>query len=240
MIISDASEYEAKVANNVSDEELKKIMEEKHKDNTEESTEGGEQQEQANVDSLGLNKSENDYLQTIQEALERLQKSFDDKIAQDEHKNSLFDNMHRELIKYQNGAIDKKIDAMAMDIIMLNDNVKKVIEQNTDVEVSEEIFKKLIRQLSGISEELEDILYRENIEPFSVVGDDVDVKKQKIIGTVETNDESLNNKIAERGVEGYEKEDKVLRRENVRIYKYVEKVQAETPEEQLEDENEEE
>ena len=179
--------------------------------------------------------TDNINIKDVLEAVLKLQKSFDDKIAQDDHKNSLFDNMHRELIKYQNGAIDKKIDAMAMDIIMLNDNVKKVIEQNTDVEVSEDAFKKLIRQLRGISEELEDILYRENIEPFSVAGDDVDVKKQKIIGTVEADDESLNNKVAERGAEGYEKEDRVLRRENVRIYKYVNNTQEETPEEQSEE-----
>lgn len=167
-------------------------------------------------------KADLEAINEIKDALTKLQKSFDDKIARDEHKNALFDNMHRELTKYQNGALDKKIDSMAMDIIILSDNVKKVIAQNGDAEANEETFKKLVRQLQGISEELEDILYRENIEPFSVPGDEVDVKKQKIIGTIDTDDESLNNKVAERGVEGYEKEDKVLRRENVKIYKYKE------------------
>ena len=162
----------------------------------------------------------------IKDALAKLQKSFDEKIARDEHKNVLFDNMHRELTKYQNGALDKRIDSMALDIIMLSDNVKRVIAQNENVEPNEESFKKLIRQLQGIYEELEDILYRENIEPYSVAGDDVDVKKQKIIGAIDTDDESLNNKIAERGIEGYEKEDRVLRRENVKIYKYKETKEA--------------
>lgn len=171
-------------------------------------------------DDIVVNDAEQ--LKEIVDAIQKLQKCFDDKIAQDEHKNSLFDNMHRELTKYQNGAMDKKIDSMAMDVIMLRDNVKRVIKRNENVEMTEDAFRKLIGQLKGISEELEDILYRESIESYIVVGDDVDVKKQKIIGTVDTDDESLHNKVAERGVEGFEKEDRVLRKENVKIYKYVE------------------
>ena len=59
-------------------------------------------------DDIVVNDAEQ--LKEIVDAIQKLQKCFDDKIAQDEHKNSLFDNMHRELTKYQNGAMERAID----------------------------------------------------------------------------------------------------------------------------------
>ena len=60
-------------------------------------------------------------LDAVQQALAALQQTFDDKIAEDTHKNGLFDNMHRELVRYQNGALDKIVDTIALDIIQLVD-----------------------------------------------------------------------------------------------------------------------
>lgn len=63
-------------------------------------------------------------LDAVQQALATLQQSFDDKIAEDAHKNGLFDNMHRELVRYQNGVLDKIVDTIALDIIQLVDSTK--------------------------------------------------------------------------------------------------------------------
>ena len=154
-------------------------------------------------------------------AVSYLRELFENKIETDAHKNQLFDNMHRQLVKYENGAIEKVVDNMAMDVILLSDNVKKILTRFTGIEASQDNYVRLLKQVRGISEELEDILYRENIEAFTCEGDDPDVKKQKIIGSVPTEDEALNNKIAARGSCGYDKGDKVFRKEQVKIYKYT-------------------
>lgn len=146
---------------------------------------------------------------------------FNQKIANDEYKDQLFDNMHAELIKYQQGSIDKMVDDMAMDVILLSDNVKQAIENYKDRKPSEENYEKLLKMLQGTSYELEDILFRQSIEPYSVEDDEFDPKKQRVIGKVATDKKELNNKVASKGVVGYEKDSgQVLRRENVRIYKY--------------------
>lgn len=146
---------------------------------------------------------------------------FNQKIANDEYKDQLFDNMHAELIKYQQGSIDKMVDDMAMDVILLSDNVKQAIENYKDRKPSEENYEKLLKMLQGTSYELEDILFRQSIEPYSVEDDEFDPKKQRVIGKVATDKEELNNKVASKGVVGYEKDNgQVLRRENVKIYKY--------------------
>ena len=157
---------------------------------------------------------------TLQQALTTLQKAFDDKIAEDKYKNELFDNMHRELVRYQNGALDKITDIIALDIIQLIDTTKGHIHVYENKESTEENYEKLLRVIKGIAEDLEDILYRQNIESYCVLGQEVDVRRQKIIQTVPTDDKSKDNLVAERMTSGYEKGEKVFRPERIKIFKY--------------------
>ncbi|MBL1060830.1 nucleotide exchange factor GrpE [Lactobacillus sp. A27] len=153
--------------------------------------------------------------------MSELKDLFNQKIANDKHKDQLFDKMHAELVKYQQGSIDKMIDDMAMDVILLSDNTKQVIDAYKDSEPTKENYIKLLNQFQGISDELEDILFRQGIEPYTVEDDEFDPKKQRVIGKVTTDKKELNNKVASKGVVGYEKDNgQVLRRENVNIYKY--------------------
>lgn len=161
-----------------------------------------------------------DKLDAVQQALAALQQTFNDKIAEDTHKNSLFDNMHRELVRYQNGALDKIVDTIALDIIQLVDTTKGHVRVYDKKEPTEENYKKLLRIVKGIAEDLEDILYRQNIESYRVPGHEVDTRRQKIIQTVPTDDKSKDNLIAVRAADGYEKGDKVLRPERIKIFKY--------------------
>ena len=159
-------------------------------------------------------------LDAVQQALATLQQSFDDKIAEDAHKNGLFDNMHRELVRYQNGVLDKIVDTIALDIIQLVDSTKGHVRVYEKKEPTEENYKKLLRIVKGIAEDLEDILYRQNIESYRVPGHEVDTRRQKIIQTVPTDDKSKDNLVAVRVADGYEKGDKVLRPERIKIFKY--------------------
>lgn len=152
--------------------------------------------------------------------IDNLQKTFDEKIMNDEYKNKLFDNLHRELTDCRNQVYEKTANMMALDIIQLIDSVKDLNKIYKEKEYSEENYKKLLKAIDGISQDLEDVLYRQNIESFSVASDEVDAKKQKIIQILETQDENLNNTIAQRCACGYEKNDKILRQERIKIYKY--------------------
>lgn len=161
-------------------------------------------------------------LDVVEQELVDLQKKFDDKIAEDTHKNGLFDNMHRELVRYQNGVLDKIVDTMALDIIQLVDSTKSHARVYSKKEPTEENYKKLLKIVKGIAEDLGDILYRQNIESYRVTGHEVDVRRQKIIQTVPTDDKSKDNLVAVRVADGYEKGDKVLRPERIKIFKYEE------------------
>lgn len=159
-------------------------------------------------------------LEEIRQAIANLQQSFDDKIAQDKHKNALFDQMHRELVQYQNGVVDKNTETMAMDIIQLIDSTRNHIHVYEEREGTQENYNRLLRLVKGLVEDLQDVLYRQSIEAYQVAGEDVDVRRQKIIQTLETEDPAQDNSIAVRVAEGYEKGDKVLRPERIKIFKY--------------------
>lgn len=161
-------------------------------------------------------------LDAVQQALATLQQAFDDKIAEDTHKNDLFDNMHRELVRYQNGALDKIVDTIALDIIQLVDSTKGHVRVYEKKEPREENYKKLLRIIKGIAEDLEDILYRQNIESYRVPGHEVDVRRQKIIQTIPTDDKARDNLVAVRVADGYMEGDKILRPERIKIFKYEE------------------
>ena len=167
-----------------------------------------------------MNKEILEKLDAVQQALSELQQTFDDKIAEDTHKNGLFDNMHRELTRYQNGLMDKIVETMAMDIIQLVDSTKGHIRVYEKKEPTEDNYKRLFRVIKGIAEDLEDILYRQSIESYNVAGREVDVKRQRIIQTIPTDDKRKDNLVAVRAAEGYEKDGKIIRPERIKIYKY--------------------
>ncbi|MCD8215701.1 MAG: nucleotide exchange factor GrpE [Clostridiales bacterium] len=156
----------------------------------------------------------------ILEAIAKLQQCFDDKIEQDEYKNTLFDNMHRELVRYQNGIMDKIVETLALDIIQLVDSTKGHISIYEKKEPTEDNYKRLLKIVNGIAEDMQDILYRQNIEAYSIPGNDVDTRRQKIIQILETNCSSEDNTTAVRVAEGYEKEGKIIRPERIKIFKY--------------------
>lgn len=206
----------SKIEQLISQEEVQEIMDEKITTPVEDVVESQQTPAETPTEQAALLEK----LDAVQQALATLQQTFDDKIAEDTHKNGLFDNMHRELVRYQNGAMDKIVDTIALDIIQLVDTTKGHIRVYEKKEPTEENYKKLLRVVKGIAEDLEDILYRQNIESYRVPGHEVDVRRQKIIQTVPTDDKSKDNLIAIRAADGYEKGDKVLRPERIKIFKY--------------------
>ena len=96
-------------------------------------------------------------------------------------------------------------------------------ENSTEKEGTQENYDRLLRLVKGLVEDLKDVLYRQSIEAYRVAGEEVDVRRQKIIQTLETEDPAQDNFIAVRVADGYEKGDKVLRPERIKIYKYHKK-----------------
>lgn len=145
----------------------------------------------------------------INEKIEKMQGDFERKIKVDTHKDKMFDNMHDELTKYRNDVVTRIANSIILDIIQLLDVYRKIIAESEDSSVQE--------QMQNVCQDLEDILYRNNVEPFSL--EEIDLKQQKIVKYVKTDNEELHNTIAQHLAPGYEKEGKVIRPERIAIYR---------------------
>lgn len=188
-----------------------------------EETEKGEKETtEATVEESETEEMKTDESVKILELLQGLHAKFDKKIAVDAHKNELFTKMHDELVALRNDKEGERLKAICIEIILVIDSMHKNEELYQNAEPSADMYQKLNRAYTAIRQQLEDILYQQSIEPYETSGDEVNVRRQKIIATVPTEDESLDNRIAARVAAGYEKDDKVIRPERIKVYKYSE------------------
>ena len=78
--------------------------------------------------------------------------------------------------------------------------------------------RRLVSLMHGFQQGIEDILYRQGVEPFEIEGDIFDPRRQRAIATVPTDDPALNKTIAARLRKGFQAGDKVIRPEVVSVY----------------------
>ena len=153
-------------------------------------------------------------------SLGELLTQFRDKIQTDTHKQGLFDEMHAELQEYKNGVMEKLTLPMELDVIKLIDDVERSIAVFSAKQESPEDYSRLFAILAGVATDLEDLLYRQGVEPYRLSSDKVDVQKQKILSTTPTKDERLDKKVARRMSRGWEKQGKIIRPERISVYLY--------------------
>lgn len=154
----------------------------------------------------------------IYEKLCSMEALFRERIAYDEHKNALFDKLYEDKKRYENDMIASITDPFIMEIIQVIEELREQIEKIPG-QVSQENYEKLAKRIRAIPQRLEDVLYEHDVEPYEVSGEDPDVKQQKIIGTVETEDKEMAGKVARRLSCGYKKGNRVIKSERIMVYK---------------------
>ncbi|MGM0842252.1 MAG: nucleotide exchange factor GrpE [Bacillota bacterium] len=150
--------------------------------------------------------------------LSQLSKDFTLKIKIDESKEKIIDNLHRELQSYKDDKTKDILKPFINDLILMADRTKKIIMSLMTEEVSDT--KKFVKILHESIQDIEDILYRQGIEAIHCDGNSFDVKRQQIVKTIKTDDESKDKQVAEVVGKGYEWDGKLLRHEKVNIYVY--------------------
>lgn len=150
--------------------------------------------------------------------LDALTELFKTKIETDEYKNHLFDEMHKQLSKYQDDVLKSVIEPFISELITLLENVKQY-ERFTPEEATPENYTKLRKRLSDVRGDIEDLLEEMDVSKYET--DDVipDTKRQKIIKTVRTDDVSKNNTIESKLSDGYIYRNKIMKYEKVAVYK---------------------
>lgn len=147
----------------------------------------------------------------------QLEEKFDKKIAEDTHKNALFDKMYDELASYKKDLYAKLVGPFINETISLIDDYERLIERIDTIDQD-----KLIKYIKGIPEDLEGILDNNGVERYSDDTEKFNPKTQRVIKTIPTGNKDKDNIISERTRKGYRWNGVMLKPEMVKIFKYKE------------------
>jgi molecular chaperone GrpE len=107
-----------------------------------------------------------------------------------------------------------------IDLIQLHDDIGKMIEARTTGDGNIDRNVAVRGLLESIQVAIEDILYRQGVEPFAEEADAFDPRRQRAVATVATDDPTRNKAIAARLRKGFQAGEKLIRPELVSVYTF--------------------
>jgi molecular chaperone GrpE len=152
--------------------------------------------------------------------LDALATVFDREIRAESTREKVVDRLHAELQEYKQGLLLGILRPVFVDLIQLHDDMGKMVaaQAEADGEVA-----RLLALIRGFQQGIEDILYRQGVEPFTQPDDAFDPRRQRALSTVATVDPDRNKRVAARLRKGFQAGDKVIRPEMVTVYSYKER-----------------
>jgi molecular chaperone GrpE len=153
---------------------------------------------------------------SIEQRFTGLQTLFEREIRAEATRERIVDRLHTELQEYKQDLLLKVQRPVFIDLIQLHDDIGKMIDSQPTDDADRSASVRGI--LDSIRTAIEDILYRQGVEPFRCEGDEFDPRRQRAVVTVPTDDAALNRKIAGRLRPGFEALDKVIRPELVSVH----------------------
>lgn len=142
---------------------------------------------------------------------------YEEKIANDEYKNQLFDKMYQELASYKKDLYAKIMAPFVNETISLIADYERIIAKLDTLEP-----ERVVKYLRGIPDDLMTLLENNGVEQYEDQGEIFNPKTQRAVRTIPTNKDEDNNKVAERVHSGYRWNGVVLKPEIVTVYKYME------------------
>jgi molecular chaperone GrpE len=151
----------------------------------------------------------------LDQRLVSLQTLFEREIRAEATRERIVDRLHAELQEYKHDLLLKVQRPIFVDLIQLHDDLGKMIEAQPPDAADREALR---GTLESIRTAIEDILYRQGVEPFRLESDEFDPRRQRAVSTVPTEEQELNKCIAGRLRPGFQSGDKIIRPELVSVY----------------------
>jgi molecular chaperone GrpE len=154
---------------------------------------------------------------SLERRLDQIQTLIEREARAEATREKVVDRLHAELQEYKQDLLLNTLRPVFVDLIQLHDDIGKVAVAPSDAEVAPEVGR-LLGLMRGFQQGIEDILYRQGVEPFHADGDSFDPRRQRAVSTVPTDDPSLNKQVAARLRKGFRAGEKVIRPEIVSVY----------------------
>ncbi len=152
--------------------------------------------------------------------LDLLQTTFERELRAEATRERVVDRLHAELQDYKQDFLLKVQRPIFIDLIQLHDDVGKMIDSRVPAGDGTERSVDVRGILEPIQTAIEDILYRQGVEPFALEGMEFDPRKQRAVSTQPTDDPALNKRVAARLRKGFCSGDKLIRPEIVAVFTF--------------------
>jgi molecular chaperone GrpE len=154
----------------------------------------------------------------LSQRLDAIQAFLEREARAEANRERVIDRLHAELQEYKQDLLLKVQRPIFVDLIELHDDIGKMIEARAAVDAEPDRAAAVRGILESIQVAIEDILYRQGVEPFAAEGDAFDPRRQRAVATVATDDPAQNKWIAARLRKGFQAGDKLIRPEIVSVY----------------------
>jgi molecular chaperone GrpE len=152
--------------------------------------------------------------------IDALQTTFERELRAEATRERVVDRLHAELQEYKQDFLLKVQRPIFIDLIQLHDDIGKMVDARTKPPGVGDQTPDLRALLEPIQTAIEDILYRQGVEPFAVEGTEFDPRRQRAISTQATDDPALNKHVAARVRKGFCSGDKLIRPEIVTVFTF--------------------
>ena len=151
--------------------------------------------------------------------LDALQAIFEREARAEASRERVVDRLHAELQEYKQDLLLKVLRPVFVDLIQLHDDIGKLVAaEGGDGGDDEGRAGRLLDVIGGFQQGIEDILYRQGVEPFAVEDDAFDPRRQRAVAAVMTDDPTRNKAVAARLRKGFRAGEKIIRPEVVSVY----------------------
>jgi len=150
--------------------------------------------------------------------LDLLRSIFERELRAEETRERVIDRLHAELQEYKQDLLLKVQRPIFIDLIQLHDDIGKMIASRAPSPAGGEEIAGFGGVLESIQTAIEDILYRQGVEPFSVEAAEFDPRRQRAISTQATDEPALNRTVATRLRKGFQAGEKLIRPEVVTVF----------------------
>jgi len=153
----------------------------------------------------------------LETKFEGLVAAFEREVRAEATREKVVDRLHAELQEYKQDLLLSVLRPVFIDLIQLHDDIGKLVAAQSSAEGE---LRRLVDTMASFQQAIEDILYRQGVEPYAQEGESFDPRRQRAIATVTTDDPALARSIAVRHRKGFQSQngEKVIRPEIVSVY----------------------
>lgn len=150
--------------------------------------------------------------------IDALRSTFERELRAEANRERVIDRLHAELQDYKQDLLLKVQRPIFVDLIQLHDDVGKMAAARPPSDTESEGSSSFRGILESIQTAIEDILYRQGVEPFALESCEFDPRRQRALATTATDDPTLNKTVASRIRKGFAAGEKLIRPELVSVF----------------------